>query len=82
MKRAERNSGKDRCYFCGVIAQYNFTLQTPVCKHHWDLMYYQVVPDYVADSQILNYKKLALEKKIKDGTNEGFRNGRSLRRSS
>ena len=54
----------DRCYFCDMLAQYNFSMQTAVCAKHWDQMYHQNVPDYIDDSQILDFKRLALEKRI------------------
>ncbi len=54
----------DRCYFCGTLSQYNFRLETPVCGMHWDMMYNIDVPKHVPDAQLLNYKKLALEKRI------------------
>ena len=68
----------DRCYFCGVLSQYNFVINTPVCGKHWHQMYNQPVPNYVDDSQILKFKRLALEKKIYDS----IRNGRTIRKSS
>jgi hypothetical protein len=54
----------DRCYFCNELAQYNYTMQIIVCSHHWDMMYNVKVPNHIHNSQILNYKKLALEKHI------------------
>ena len=55
----------DRCYFCGTLSQYNFFMRLPMCGRHWDMMYSQDIPDYIPDSQILNYQKMALVKKLK-----------------
>ena len=55
----------DKCYFCGEISQYNFTMQTPVCTHHWNMMYRQKTPKYIPDSQIIDYKKAMLLKRLK-----------------
>ena len=54
----------DRCHFCDTLSQYHFGMQIAVCAHHWDEMYHQDVPDYVDDTQIYTYKRLALEKKL------------------
>jgi hypothetical protein len=39
-------------------------MQTAVCAVHWDQMYYMEVPDYIGEEQMLQYKRLSLEKKI------------------
>lgn len=54
----------DRCYFCGTLSQYNFGMQTSVCTDHWNMMYRIKVPSHIDPSQITNYRKLALEKRI------------------
>jgi hypothetical protein len=73
-------SNKDnRCYFCGEISQYKFKMNTLVCTHHWDMMYHQVVPDHVPDEQMLDYKKLAVIKRINNDRDDRIRYGRDLR---
>jgi hypothetical protein len=56
----------DRCYFCGTLSQYNFSMQTPVCSRHWDMMCHIDVPNHIPDEQMLNYKKEILAKKLKE----------------
>lgn len=61
--KMETNSNK--CYFCDELSQYNYTMQTSICSYHWSMMYYQDVPNYIPNNQILNYRKIALIKKLK-----------------
>jgi hypothetical protein len=54
----------DKCYFCDNWSEYNFTAMTPVCLEHWNMMYNTEAPSYVDASQILTFKRLAVEKQV------------------
>lgn len=80
MKKKETNSNKDnRCYFCGGLGQYKFHMKTLVCTFHWDKMYYTSVPDHVPDEQMLEYKKLVVEKELKECKDDSIRHGGDIR---
>lgn len=60
----EKIENANKCYFCEAWSEYYFSQKTPVCIEHWNQMWNVVVPNYIAASQILNFKRLTVRKQL------------------